>query len=196
MTMLTFVCSAYDRPHLLPVALHSLRANPDFADWECIVTDNAKNKDMARQHQAAVLGTNDPRYSYLATKMDDCYQSAEAGIAKARGKYVHLLCDDTYLMPYFAAKMVGAGIANGWDFVACNGIYGPDTYGGEQYTDVNVGPRKFFGKVSYIFARDKFRGFRLPANGAPILADRSLAAEFTAPGRRWGQVHERLFVHN
>jgi glycosyltransferase involved in cell wall biosynthesis len=203
---ISFICSAYNRPWMLPVALHCLRGNTDFTDWECIVTDNSKDKETRKQHRQAVAEMSerwgDKRYKYLYTAdkiaVSDCYYAAEYAIERCRGKYVHLLCDDGYLAPYFAAKMVGAANRNGWDLaVLGKWVFGPETFGGDDYVDGTFGPHTFVAKMGFIFRRDKFKGFNLPKKSAPILADRMFTSRMmNDPGIRWGVVHERMLVHN
>ena|SRR5271166_1416054 len=197
--LLEFVCSAYDRPHMLLSALACLRTNIDFPDWTCTVTDNATRASVRRQHSGTVnyfrRNLLDKRYRYLHTGLSDCYASAAVAIKQSRARFIHLMCDDGQLVPYFAQKMVAAAVQNNWDMVACKWIYGPDTFGGDCYVDGGPGPKTFIGKMSFIFRRDMFPGFGLPANGAPILADRELSNWFTK-NTNWGVVPERLVVHN
>jgi hypothetical protein len=184
---------------MLPVILWSIKGQT-LQNFECIVTDNATDPGTAAKHRDAVKSLRDPRFSYIATarkiKVNECYHSAEYALKGASGSWYCFPCDDTYLVPEFAARMLAKGIAEGLDFVYCEDvIVGPDASGGSGYRvwTQSIGRTV---KTSFIVRASSFPGFSKPNIPSPVAADYFFGHEMRQAGKRIGSVRETMVVHN
>ena len=201
---ITYIVSAFNRPWMLPVCLWSIKGQ-SHTRFECMVTDNATDRGVARQHRAAVAALADPRFRYLPTAgriaVSDCYWAAEYAIDHhARGHWLCFPCDDTYYVPQFGQRMLAAAYANGWDFaIAGQAVVGPEASGNSGYRVWEMSPGKSI-KTSFMVRRDTWervgRFAAKPNVSAAMAADYAFSAQVQAAGVRWGKVDEVLLVHN
>ena len=104
-TPLVSICiPTYNRPHLLLEAVRSCQRQT-HTNWECIITDNSeKTSDLA---PIFASDFNDSRVRYVHNGGNiGFHDSANKGVAMARGKYVKLLMDDDLIDHGFLARMV------------------------------------------------------------------------------------------
>lgn len=199
----TYIVSAYNRPLMLPVCLWSIRGQT-HQNFELIVTDNAIDNGIAAQHEAAVKAMHDPRFRYVRTadkiKVSDCYYAAEWAIANmARGTWLCFPCDDTYLMPEFASRLLAAAFQHGWEFVYCKQVVvGPVASGGAGYYLWNMDlVRMMTLKTSFLIRTTSFPGFAAkPNESLPAAADYYLGMQMQARGAKIGSVDQIMVVHN
>ena len=200
---ITYIVSAYNRPLMLPVCLWSIKGQT-HQNFEAIVTDNAVDEKIAAQHKQIVAGLHDKRFSYLRTagkiKVSDCYWSAEYALKRARGSWLCFPCDDTYLVPGFAAQLLTAAMERSLDFVYSKKvIVGPVAFGGVGYHvwDMDY-VRLMTIKTSFIVRRSKFPGFAAKPDkvACAIGADSYLAVQMQQMGARIGGVDQVMVVHN
>jgi hypothetical protein len=198
---LTFIVSAFDDPPSLACVLWNL-AGQTHRNIEIIVTDNTEDPKMARAHLKACnqVGKYFPvRYVRTARKIksSDCYYSGEyAARNLSSGTFLCFPCDDSYYMPQFAQRMLGAAFRNSWDFVECVGLAGPDMTGIDEYAPL-VGHTI---KTAFIIRAELFRklGYwsgKHPRSG-PTGADRLLGDEVRRRKASWGKLNQILVVHN
>lgn len=125
--MISFICSAYNRPQHLKVLAHSLivQTNPD---WELLVMDESEDKINDISHL-------DSRIKYFPCEQfnDFGYSVKNLGIPHATGQFLAFPADDVYYAPLFVEIMSKKLEDN--DLVYCNWIF--DKHG---YSLVKVAP--------------------------------------------------------
>lgn len=203
---LTYVVSAFNRHLMLPVALWSIKGQ-SHQDFECVVADNAENRTTARAHADTVLSLCDRRFQYVYTgnkiKVSDCYWSAEWVVKHmARGKWLCFPCDDTYLVPEFAQRMLIAAVRENADYVFVkNIIAGPEALGGPD-TGYAMWTQRLHrtAKTSFIVKRqvfDEVGGFKGKMDRpGTVNADYFFSTQMVTAGKRIARVDECLLVHN
>lgn len=204
---ISYIVSAYNRPWMLPVCLWSL-AGQLHKNFEVIVADNADNEHIARQHETAVnqVRAFDPgfhkRFHYKRTgkliKVNDCWNAAEWVIKNmARGAWYAFPCDDSYYVPEFGQRMLGAAYSNNWDFVICgNMVVGPDASGGSGYRVWRMSIGRTI-KTSFMVKASLFRGFEgKPDIPSPVAVDYFFGHRIRERGISYGWVDEVMVVHN
>lgn len=195
---LTYIISAFARPDLLATCLHSI-ANQTHSSFEVIVTDNARDTTIIRQHLDAVTAMKDQRFIYLNTHKcagNDCYESAQWAIDNhAAGTWLTFPCDDCYYVPGFGQRMLAAAYKGNWDLVYCNEVISPAAGGGGGYHEWDVQPN-MMPKPSFIIRASAFPGWcDRPKGDVPVSCDYVLGQ--TMAGKKTiGKLAETLVVHN
>lgn len=104
MITVSVVITTRNRRHYLSETIETVRAQ-SIATWELIVVDDASTDDTP----GFVRGLRDPRISWIRC---DCQvgqsAAANAGLAKARGRYVMFLDDDDLLRRDALERLSGA----------------------------------------------------------------------------------------
>lgn len=200
---LSYIMSLHNRPKLLPVALYAI-ACQTHQNFEVIVTDNTADDRIAKQQRRTVENLKDPRFRYIRTyrklACNDCYWSAEYAVEHyATGTWYHFICEDTYIVPEFGARMLAAAYRNGWDFVICGqAIIGPEGCGRSGYQVWENSPGKA-PKTTFIVRASVFEGFagkpNIPLAAAADYAFTNDMAKLLGP-QRWGIVPHCMVVHN
>lgn len=119
--MISFICSAYNRPQHLKVLAHSLivQTNPD---WELLVMDESEERinDISKL---------DPRIThYPCNNFNDFgYSVKENGIKLAYGDYLCFPADDVYYAPTFV-EVMSKKASKGFELVYCNWIHDRANY--------------------------------------------------------------------
>jgi glycosyltransferase involved in cell wall biosynthesis len=179
------VVSAFDRPLHLACLLRSLQIQSE-AHFEVLVMDNSPieaNRQVVEQ-----LG--DTRFQYHATRLADCYYSANYGAILAQGEHLCFPSDDGYYVPRFLQTMLAASEA---DLIYCDCIY--DGHG-VSYAPMDVAPvAGCIDKGGFLLRRDKFNGFDGPA-GMDRAADALLIEALIKPGPTHPKAPGYLWVHN
>ncbi len=201
---ISYIVSAYDRPQMLPICLHSIKCQ-SHQDFEVIVTDNAINDALAKANEQAVKLIGDPRFRYVRTAhkitVSDCYYSAEWAIKHlARGRWYAFPCDDTYLVPEFGERMLTQAIRDNAKFVYCEKVLVGTTPGGgyeSGYHLWTMAPRRTT-KTTFIVRASVFPGFNgKTATSGANLADYILCAQLMEAGVKITSVPGVcLLVHN
>jgi GT2 family glycosyltransferase len=203
---ITYIVSAFNRPVMLPVCLWSIKGQ-SHSDFECIVTDNAESDALAKQQERMVKGLNDHRFRYVRTanktKVSDCYWSAEwANQHMASGRWLCFPCDDTYLVPEFAQRMLVAAAKENADYVFVKHIVAsPEALGGPD-TGYAVWSQRLHrtAKTSFIVKRrvfDEVGGFQGKMDRAgTVNADYFFSSQMVKAGKKIAMVSECLVVHN
>ena len=202
----TYIVSAFNRPFMLPVALWSIKGQ-SHQDFECIVTDNADNLEIAKIQEKIVKSMDDPRFRYVRTakktKVSDCYWSAEWAVKHmATGRWLCFPCDDTYLVPEFDQRMLVAAARENADYVFVKNIVAsPEALGGPE-TGYAVWSQRLHrtAKTSFIVKRhifDEVGGFqgKMDRPGT-VNADYFFSSQMVKAGKRISRVDECLLVHN
>lgn len=193
---ISYIVSAYDRPHLLPICLLSLLTQTHRRS-EIIVTDNSEDPAMNTLHEEHCR-----RYGakYLHTAALTCYHSAEMGAEIAVGKYLCFPSDDSYYMPLFAEKMLDAAYPSNLDLVYCEMVHNetPLPQGGTGYRMRGVEPRTgWIDKTGYIVKRDSFIEFPgKRETPGPSASDGYLIDRLVKTGARHMKIDDVLVVHN
>jgi glycosyltransferase involved in cell wall biosynthesis len=107
----SIVLPTYNRAHLLPLALESIRAQT-FHSWELILVDNGSTDDTAR---VVAKMAADLRQTVHYVRLRENHSPALAfnrGIDEARASYVAFLCDDDSWLPHHLEDCVDALDAN------------------------------------------------------------------------------------
>lgn len=94
----SIIIPTYNRAHLLPRAIYSV-LNQTSENFELIVVDDASPNDQTKE---VIEIINDNRIIYLRNERNSGVSATRnAGIQKARGKYISFLDDDDELLPSF-----------------------------------------------------------------------------------------------
>ena len=210
----SLVLSCYDRPDLLPMSLGSIYAQ-SMTDFVCLVTDNATDDTVARQHERIVKwyagldrrSKRAPRFLYVRThgrlKQCDCYWSAEYGVERLRkigrlGRWLGFPCDDTQYFPLhlqrvlaFAAKNLVDCVNIGLPVVSPVGATRNSAgYQVWELTDMSA-------KTTFLVRSKHFRGFvcKLSSPGA-YSADINFTMDLRRRGVSYGVMNETTLCHN
>lgn len=197
---ISFVVSAFDDPVSLAACLWSL-AGQNHKNMEILVTDNTESAAISAAHRKVVKQVSDAavniRYEKTAHRIptSDPYHSAEWGARNVSGAFVCFPCDDCYYVPQFTQRMIGAAYRNGWKFVECGVIGGPEMTGVPVYLPMEwrtiksnfVVELKTFlelgfagkSKISAGSAADQYFGYQIRTKGLP-----------------WGKLSDIMVVHN
>lgn len=119
MPLISVILPTCDRPHLLPRAVASVRAQTE-ADFELLVIDNNRTT-------AALVGTDgagpwsaDPRVRLIrAAEAESAAAARNAGLAAARGEWVTYLDDDDAYRPEKLARQLELARHTGAALVLC-----------------------------------------------------------------------------
>lgn len=196
---LTYIVSAFNRPELLPICLHSL-ATQTHHNAEIIVADNAPAASFAaNRHKEIVEALSDPRMRYINTASKkagtDCYEASEWVIKNAaKGMWLAFPCDDCYYVPDFGQRMLTEAYSRNLDMVYCNELIGPDAAGGGAYHVWDVQPKRI-PKTAFIIRASAFPGWcERPKSAVPVGCDFVLGQQMQGP--RQGKLNECLLAHN
>lgn len=203
---ITYIVSAFNRPVMLPVCLWSIKGQT-HQDLEVIVTDNSEDPATVKLHKQAIVDLKDKRFTHLSTarkiKVSDPYWSAEYAIKTlARGRWLAFPCDDTYLMPQFAERMLRHAQRERSDFVWCRWpVVGQEAAGNQVHPDVGYGVWDIklhrTPKTSFIVRRSVFKGFAGKLDRAGYCnADYFLSSQMAQDGVRMSCLSDTLLVHN
>lgn len=200
---ITYIVSAFNRPMMLPVCLWSIKGQT-HQDFECIVADNADHEPTAKAHKDAVGQLRDARFEYVRTHgktpVSDPYWAAEYILnAYECGRWLCFPCDDTYLVPQFAQRMLLAAAEANADFVYSRKmVVGPEASGGWEagYCVWGIQMHRT-PKTSFIVKRKVFHGFEGKlARAGYCNADYFVSSQMAAAGVRIAAVEGPLLVHN
>ena len=192
---------------MLPVALWSIKGQ-SHQDFHCYVTDNSEDPKHNKLHQQMISDMRDARFTYVPTAkktpVNDCYHAAEYVVEHfPMGRWLCFPCDDTYLMPDFARRLVSMGTIEEAGFVYCRYIVvGPDAGGAAmigtqadyRIWEMRVGRT---AKTCFMVKRsafDKFRG-KMDAPGY-FNADYWFSSQMQQNGVKIATVPDVLVVHN
>lgn len=144
--LVSIIIPAFDAEDTLARTLGSVR-DQFLTDWECIVIDDGSSDDTARV--ASELATLDPRLSVLRQENAGVSAARNAGIARARGTWVHFLdADDTISPAHLAALVRTAGQHEKADLIYCDwrhvGADGAPGY--RHHVDVTIDPFGAFAR--------------------------------------------------
>ncbi len=203
---ITYIVSAFNRPVMLPVALWSIKGQT-HQDFECFVTDNSEDRAIQNLHKQAIADMRDPRFIHVPTvkriKVSDPYWAAEWVISHlAKGRWVATPCDDTYLMPQFAERMLRHAERERADFVWCRWpVVGQEAAGNQVHPDMGYGVWDIklhrTPKTGFLFKRSKFHGFTGKLDRAGYCnADYFLSSQMAQDGARLACLSDILLVHN
>lgn len=192
--MISYIVSAYNRPLQLIGCLSSL-ISQTHKDFEIIVTDNhpeAMNRIVITDIRS--YGSFD--ITYLRTKMETCYHSAEhAAFAAAKGEWLVFASDDSFYVPDFAQIMLDASA--GFDLVYCDCVYDKRRTGKYEvmYSHPKVG---HIDKTNFMVRKEWFvraDGFpeKLPPGGC---SDGLLIEKLISMGARHRNVDQVLVFHS
>jgi hypothetical protein len=149
----------------------------------------------------------DPRFIHVPTakriSVSDPYWAAEWVISKlARGRWIATPCDDTYLMPQFAERMLRHADRERADFVWCRWpVVGQEAAGNQVMPDMGYGVWDIklhrTPKTSFLFKRSVFKGFagKLDRPGY-CNADYFLSSQMVQDGVKVSALSDILVVHN
>jgi len=188
---------------MLPVCLWSIKGQT-HQQFECIVTDNTTDENTSIQHRKVIAQLEDARFRYIRTAgkipVSDCYWAAEYALKQARGSWYCFPCDDTYLVPGFAAQLLSAAYKRSLDFVySKNVIVGPVASGGDGYHVWDMDYERLMTiKTSFIVRASKFPGFAAKPDkvACAVGADSYLSAQMQQMGARIGGVDQIMVAHN
>jgi glycosyltransferase involved in cell wall biosynthesis len=97
----SIVLPTYYRAHILPRAIHSA-LDQSYGDFELIIVDDASPDDTPE----VVQSFDDRRIVYLRLEKNGGPSAARnAGVRRARGKYISFLDDDDEYLPQFLEQM-------------------------------------------------------------------------------------------
>ena len=199
---ISYIISAYKQPLMLRSCLWAI-ANQTHRHFEAIVTDNSEDRTIQAAHRQAIMDMKDKRFRYVltATKLAQvtCYYSAEWAVRHlAKGNWICFPCDDTYLVPRFAERMLAAAYAQNLDMVIAEDVViGPDAAGGlgGAYQVWRQGVAAT-AKTTMMVRRSAFPGFAKARGDTFIASDRELSREMEKRGARIGVATGVLVVHN
>lgn len=193
---ISYIVSAYDRSHLLPICLASLLFQTHTRS-QLIVTDNSVDPLTIAGHRRIC---KEYRAQYINTRSISCYHSAEIGAEVAVGQYLCFPSDDSYFMPTFAELMLKAAYESDSDLVYCEMVHNetPLPHRGTGYRIRGVEPRVgYIDKTGFIVRRSMFGGFPCkPVIPAPSAADGALVELLINNGARHKKIDDVLVVHN
>jgi glycosyltransferase involved in cell wall biosynthesis len=118
--MISFICSAYNRPNNLKLLAYSLICQ-DNPDWELLVMDESEERIND-------ISSLDTRIKYVPCERfnDFGYSVKNLGIPHATGQFLAFPADDVYYAPPFVRLMTTALENN--DLVYCNWILDKRNY--------------------------------------------------------------------
>ena len=189
-TKCTFIVSTCDRPKHLICLLYSLLLQTE-KDFDVIVCDNTPWDSGRDENRENMIGL-DSRFSYVPTKADGCYSSANMVYLKARGKYLCFPSDDDYYCPMFLSRMIWPEV----DFAYCDAVNGNQKCGHKSYEHWKVEPKiQHIDKGGFIVKRELFNRFNHNEPG-PCAADGFLVEDIVKKTKSIRKVNEILWVHN
>lgn len=203
----TYIVSAYNRPVMLPVVLWSIKGQSQ-RNFECFVTDNSTDPKMRLLHQQAVTDLRDKRFIYVHTapkiKVSDCYHAAEYVMAHfPMGRWLCFPCDDTYLMPDYARRLLTIGTQEEAGFVYCKYVVvGPDAGGAAMIgtqQDYRIWEQRPYRtcKTCFMVRRDVFNKFEGKMDTPGYFnADYWVSGQMVQRGIKIASVPDILVVHN
>jgi glycosyltransferase involved in cell wall biosynthesis len=200
---LSYIISAFADWKQLRTCLSAIAAQT-HEDFECIVTDNATDPVIARRQRRLVSEMEDGRFKYVLTAgkipVSDCYWSSEYGIKMSIGRWLCMPCDDVYLPPEWAQRMLATAYRYNANLIFCSdSITGPRTCGIDMYAHLKLGGPQFPGyKPSFIVRRDKFDGWvNKPNVPACSGVDRTTLCYLgSKPGIRCAVCDNLFYFHN
>ncbi len=196
----TFLLSAFDRPHFLWASLGSLIAQSD-PSWECKVLVN--RQEMLTPHLQIVRVMCDKRISIaysgdVSNHVWDCYWSAEWAFANlpVKGEWICCASDDSYYCPEFVERMTG--VPPEIDLTFCDVLY-DRRYGGRRQVLDSQPVEGGIDKTNFMVRRGKWIGFpdkRTPGGGGTNNADGKAVEDMARRGYKMRKILECLAVHN
>jgi glycosyltransferase involved in cell wall biosynthesis len=100
------IMPTYNRAAFLPRAFESIRAQT-LKDWELIVVDDGSTDDTARRIQELSHGVTQPVRTHFQENAGP-YAARNAGLDRARGRYIAFYDTDDVWLPHHLARCVGA----------------------------------------------------------------------------------------
>lgn len=94
--LISVVVTSYNYGKYLDDALRSVQAQ-SFEDWECIIVDDG-SADATPEISTAWVG-RDRRFIYLRQENSGLSAARNAGLCKARGRYIQILDADDMILP-------------------------------------------------------------------------------------------------
>lgn len=102
--MISIIIPVYNRAHLIPRALDSIKSQ-SFLDWECLVVDDRSTDDIKQVIDN--YSNNDQRFVYiLNTRSKGAQGARNAGILVAKGEWVVLFDSDNVMHPNFLESLI------------------------------------------------------------------------------------------
>lgn len=111
---LTFILPVYGVERELPRALRSIAAQ-GLADWEAILVDDGSPDGCGAICDGAAA--RDARFRVIHQPNAGTGMARNAGLAAARGEYIHFLDPDDYLEPDFAERLLAVARREDADIV-------------------------------------------------------------------------------
>jgi glycosyltransferase involved in cell wall biosynthesis len=183
----SLICAAFNRPHVLPVLLHCLRAQT-HQDWECLVMDESPD----RINLPVVKSLNDYRIRHVACgRFNDWGQTVKRmGAEMSRGDILGFPNDDAYYTPTYLERMAGTLRQEQLGLVSCDWLF--DIMG---YVPWNAQP--VVGHIDiggFLVTRDAM--CLVPWTGSHQTADGEWVQQLVAAGVRYGKAPGVLYVKN
>lgn len=100
---ISVVVTSYNYGKYLDDALRSVQAQ-SFEDWGCIIVDDG-SEDATPETSTAWVG-RDRRFIYLRQENAGLSAARNAGLSKARGRYIQILDADDMILPFLASRRV------------------------------------------------------------------------------------------
>lgn len=177
-----------DRPKLLPILLHALRAQT-CESWEALVLDQSLDGDPT----IVAAAMQDPRITaYRVERHGDWGQTAKAGaIPLTRGLFLGFPNDDAYYAPRYIESLLEASLRHSWDLVYCDWVFDQHGYrvmeGRPQVGHIDVG--------GFLVRRSVFeRGIEWAFRGQT--GDGVLVESIVSAGHAHGKAPGVLYVKN
>lgn len=114
--VISVVIPVYNAEAHLPECLASVRSQT-FTQWEAILVDDGSKDGSGRICDQAA--EKDPRFSVIHQENGGVSSARNAGIERARGRYLMFIDADDTVVPAYFAEMVNATETYGPDLVLC-----------------------------------------------------------------------------
>lgn len=114
--LISVIVPVYNVAAHVGACLASLRAQT-LGDFEAIVVDDGSTDDSLAAARAATRG--DVRFRWLCQPNRGLSAARNAGLEAARGRFIAFLDSDDRLAPGYLARLHGALVAAGGDWIAC-----------------------------------------------------------------------------
>ena len=135
--LISVIVPVHDVAGHVGACLRSLRAQT-CADFEAIVIDDGSNDDSAARAVEAIAG--DARFRLIRQGHRGLSAARNAGLDRARGRFIAFVDGDDRVMPDFLARLVVALEESGGDWVAC-GLRNVHPDGsGETHSGIHAAP--------------------------------------------------------
>lgn len=199
MSKISFIITAFERPHALRTCLSSIVQQTE-PRWEAIVVDNSDSATAALANQR--MSTLDSRifYDLVCHRTEvknqphhySLYGATDIGVFNTTGEWLVFPNDDSYYCPWFVERMLSASLMNAWDLVYCDVIAG----GAGGHWLLQASPRPCcIDKTNIMLRRSSYIGWP-DADTNYRQADGLMIERLVASGIRHGRVDQCLVVHN